>query len=72
MDAVGVITRLGESSFLGAVVGILPSSTFISLWVLYVGSSAVISGEFFFTFWASVAVILCKISNLNINTICSM
>ena len=72
MDAVWVITRLGESRFLGAVVGILPSSTFISLWVLYVGSSAGISGELFFIFWTSVAVILCKISNLNINTICSM
>jgi len=47
MDAVGVIARLGESSFLGAVVGILPSSTIISFWVLYVGNNAGISGEFF-------------------------
>jgi len=46
-DAVGMIARSGESSFLGAVVGILHSSTFISLWVPYVGSSAGISGEFF-------------------------
>ena len=46
-DAVGVIARLGESYFLGAIVGILPSSTIISFWVLYVESNAEISGEFF-------------------------